>query len=533
MAKNEKTLNEKEMRNFLRSKTQRLVKLPNVTSVGVGYKIKGGKRTNQLCIQVTVGKKVSLEALGAEGLEALPESIPTDDGIKVPLDVIERSFEPNYVIVSDPEAEAVAEELSPWQKRRSRLDAVTPGCSVSHVDGTAGTLGAIVYDNEAGQPFMLSNWHVLHGPTGKNGDTVVQPGPYDNGNIEENKAGMLIRSHLGLAGDCAIACTKWRDFDEEIIELGVQPRRIAKVNLNDKVVKSGRTTGVTYGIVQRVDVVANINYGGTTGVKQIGGFEIGPNSGKPPANGEVSMGGDSGSLWLIDGDDDENDIAVGLHFAGETNPDPAAEHALACNIHSVLDKLNVSFVEKDPIILDDEDMWNELIALINMLWMRMQGLEQNRYRQLGDAGDSNGKPATAQPSDGERPAIQEGLPVYGNWCGPGHGGGTPIDDLDRACMMHDLCYDKKGYFNCECDTKLIRDIDRALRYGNVRPLGRIMGPIIRNWFMAQPCVHHVGGIPIPGGGTGGTTRVARGVATGVKRVVRKGKKAWKKIKSWF
>lgn len=35
------------------------------------------------------------------------------------------------------------------------------------------------------------------------------------------------------------------------------------------------------------------------------------------------------------------DVAVGLHFAGETDPDPAAEHALACEIHKVLDKLSV------------------------------------------------------------------------------------------------------------------------------------------------------------------------------------------------
>uniref|UniRef100_A0A4Q8K580 Phospholipase A2 n=1 Tax=Liphistius thaleban TaxID=1905330 RepID=A0A4Q8K580_9ARAC len=29
---------------------------------------------------------------------------------------------------------------------------------------------------------------------------------------------------------------------------------------------------------------------------------------------------------------------------------------------------------------------------------------------------------------------------YGNWCGLG-GGGKPVDDLDRCCEFHDLCYD--------------------------------------------------------------------------------------------
>jgi len=42
-----------------------------------------------------------------------------------------------------------------------------------------------------------------------------------------------------------------------------------------------------------------------------------------------------------------------------------------------------------------------------------------------------------------------GVKVYGNWCGPNHGSGKPIDALDRICMYHDKCYDKYGYFNCK------------------------------------------------------------------------------------
>lgn len=30
--------------------------------------------------------------------------------------------------------------------------------------------------------------------------------------------------------------------------------------------------------------------------------------------------------------------------------------------------------------------------------------------------------------------------VHGNWCGPNYGAGVPVDDLDRACMRHDMAY---------------------------------------------------------------------------------------------
>lgn len=53
------------------------------------------------------------------------------------------------------------------------------------------------------------------------------------------------------------------------------------------------------------------------------------------------------------------------------------------------------------------------------------------------------------------------IPIWGNWCGPGYGGenGAPVDELDTACMHHDLCYASQGYFSCDCDQQLIDEID--------------------------------------------------------------------------
>jgi hypothetical protein len=45
--------------------------------------------------------------------------------------------------------------------------------------------------------------------------------------------------------------------------------------------------------------------------------------------------------------------------------------------------------------------------------------------------------------------------LYGNWCGPRCGGGTPKDDLDRCCKRHDECVDRRGYVSCGCHVNLI------------------------------------------------------------------------------
>lgn len=510
---------EEKLITLLRTQAQKWLTQPNVTSVGVGYKVKGGKVTDELCIQFTVGQKLETDHLKAEGITALPTSFTADDGTKVPVDVIARRYQPTYEIVSDPVAEVKTEALTPRQQRRSRLDPIQPGISVSHINGTAGTIGAIVYDNQTGQPYVLSNWHVLHGPGEAIGDTIVQPGPFDDGNVNDNRLGRLVNSHLGLAGDCAIASIEGRRFSEEVLELGVSPKQAGKVHLNDHVVKSGRTTAVTHGIVQRVGVVVNINYGGSVGVRAIGGFEIGPNPAKPARNGEVSMGGDSGSIWLVDTDGRDSDVAVGLHFAGETDPDPNAEHAIACNIHSVLRKLDVSFAEKDEVLMDDEALWNEVLALLNMLFGRINNLEQQLIQPSSGALPAVASQAQAQLA-GQRAAPEGlGLPVYGNWCGPGHGSGQPIDDVDRACMNHDQCYDQRGYLDCSCDEQLIQSIDQALGAGNVRSTGRIIAPLIRGWFAnVQPCIPRTGSV---------------GPLNTVTAVTRSGTTLWKSLKRWF
>lgn len=73
------------------------------------------------------------------------------------------------------------------------------------------------------------------------------------------------------------------------------------------------------------------------------------------------------------------------------------------------------------------------------------------------------------------------IPVYGNWCGPRHGSGEPIDLVDRGCMVHDGCYGRRGYFDCECDRELIRTLE-SIPPERLSERGQIARWSIRNWF---------------------------------------------------
>ncbi|MEM1194549.1 MAG: DNA/RNA non-specific endonuclease [Pseudomonadota bacterium] len=322
------------LRRFVRTNGHKYLRDPNVTSIGVGRK--NGAPDGEISLIFTVGSKVQpsqLEALDVK-TKLLPETIEVAPGVSVKTDVEERRYEQSHSLVEP-------EDLS---VRKSRQNPIKPGISVGQFERSAGTLGAIVFDEETGAPCILSNWHVLHTDTGEIGDRTVQPGHFDDNDTAGNEAGLLLRSHLGAAGDCALSRIRSRGFDRTILDLGVKPSRMADVELDDPVVKSGRTSGVTYGVVRRTDVMVNLFFGPNAGNVDVGGFEIGvtPQADLRPGDGEISRPGDSGSLWMIREGREATDIVAGLHFAGETS-DSDDEHALACYPLSVQKKLRFTF----------------------------------------------------------------------------------------------------------------------------------------------------------------------------------------------
>jgi hypothetical protein len=282
-----------QLLEILRQYEQELRAFRGVHYVDVGFRFKDGRPTDELAIRVHVHEKKPESELDPD--QILPKHV---GGLAV--DVIQSS--PGL-------------ELNP---RDRRFDPLVGGVAVKNTrHAFFGTLGVVVFDQVSGAPMGLSNHHVLVGSGGRPGDNIAQPAS----NNPQDVIGTLTRWNIGL--DCAV-CTlnTSRQISIGIVDYPAGLRAPGMPTIGMAVSKSGRTTQTTFGIVD-----------GVSGAE----FTIVPDPANPPPNGEISMGGDSGSVWL----EPATFNAIGLHYAGETNPDPNAERAWAKRITNVLTTLNV------------------------------------------------------------------------------------------------------------------------------------------------------------------------------------------------
>jgi hypothetical protein len=295
-----------------------------VTGVDIGYKYKDGRRRDEVVLRIHLREKL------APALVDPAQLLPTEiDG--VPVDVIQGSYTPS------------GNGILALAARRHRRDPVQPGISISHHMGTAGTIGAIVYDRTDGTACILSNKHVLaEAALAEAGDQILQPGRTDGGRRDFDAIARLRRMYLGPRGDAAIAAlNQSRQIQPVLYGSDIQIEGTRRAQVGDLAAKSGRSTGITDG---RVDGVGRfkVRYGFQD--HWIEGFKLRTQDDANPDNLELTLHGDSGSLWY----DPVTREGLGLHFAGEDDSAPSAEFALACHLDAVLDELLVSLTPVAP-----------------------------------------------------------------------------------------------------------------------------------------------------------------------------------------
>jgi hypothetical protein len=305
-----------QIRGILNTHREQLLKRQNVVATGIGYKQTGGSKTSTLSIVCSVKKKVAAAQLSAQDL--LPTAV---EGL--PTDVVETGV------------------IRALQAPTGRFRPAPGGVSVGHVAITAGTLGCWVTQN--GQKVILSNNHVLaNSNAAEIGDAILQPGPFDGGVSPQDQIARLTQfvpiSFEGEPSQCSFANTvitilnlgcrlidsntryqvtkvqatdnlvdaaiaaplNAADVKDEILNIG-PIQGSARGELGMAIKKSGRTTGLTTGEIQQIEVTATVQYGGGRTARFTDQLLA----------GAMSQGGDSGSAVL----DDQNRL-VGLLFAG-------------------------------------------------------------------------------------------------------------------------------------------------------------------------------------------------------------------------
>jgi hypothetical protein len=304
---------------------------PNVGMVDFGHPEHDGQIAwDELAIRIHVKKKLDRPALEMATALGMTNPIPPYIG-GFPTDVPEGMYRPHMATAGS--GWWLPRPANPHQALNNPMRG---GISISdEFHNAAGTLGGIVIDRATGAEMLLSNWHVLVcNWTARPGQRIYQPGRLDGGTFA-NTVATLTRHAMAVNLDAAVATlTGSRSLILDQLELGTVIG-VGQATIGMELVKSGRTSGVTEGVVTAIQGTAKLTYSGMTRlIRDVVTIE------PLPGSGEVSRPGDSGSCWL----DAQTMQAIGLHFAGSDFP----ERALALDMQSVLDALNVDLVIAQP-----------------------------------------------------------------------------------------------------------------------------------------------------------------------------------------
>lgn len=296
-----------------------------INVIDAGFLEEEGKKVPEVAIRFHVDELLSGPQLEAVGKEELPREL-----YGFPREVIKGRYRTQQ-----------GRRWGGWWRTpvsdsRTRNDPLVGGISISSVRHYgAGTLGGLVVDRTTGDPMVASCFHVLARDwTARPGQHIYQPGRLDGGQRGDTIAS-LTRHAMSSNLDAAVASlTGSRDLINKQLAIG-PVRGVGRATLGMEVVKSGRTTGRTSGVVTGIEGTARLSY---SGIERIIRNVITVEPDRP--FGEVSRGGDSGAWYL----DRETQTVIGLHFAGSDSP----ERGLGMDMRAVLDALNIDVVTDIP-----------------------------------------------------------------------------------------------------------------------------------------------------------------------------------------
>jgi endonuclease G len=296
---------------------------PNVTHIDLGYRTLSSENHRvdpELTVRVHLRQKLDGDAFKAFAIRN-PQRVIDADRLGFAVDIPQATYRLHLWTPGLPERE-----------RAKFHPELRGGISISNALSYGyGTLGGKVRDLQSGEPMILSNWHVLGGSLFvKPGMPICQPGRGDGGSMAQAVA-EYTRNAMDVNLDAAVArLNTRRPFFNEQMEVGLVAGMVDPV-LGMRVIKSGRRTGVTTGVITGVYGYSFQRYFGFSRIiRDI--VHIAP---EQPGQ-EISAPGDSGSWWL------ERSMlrAVALHFAGSNDP----EFGMALSMPKVLEALNVDIL---------------------------------------------------------------------------------------------------------------------------------------------------------------------------------------------
>ena len=286
---------------------QRLMFRHDVMGTAVGFRRRNGKNTGQPVVTIFVSRKLPSDMV--RGASRLPGRL-TYGSLEVETDVVEQEA-PSVPLAHDAGIAVPTPTLPDLAIERRPI---VGGASIAHWHFPVGTVTAGVVDLIGGRRCVLSCNHVLARLNGGHfGDPVLQPAPDDGGWYPREAAAALLRyvpvhfdgtpNHV----DAAIAACWPGDISNVVEGVGEVHESVSPDTLlpGDKVMKVGRSTGLTYGTVVYVDAAVKPNYG-PLGFSDRSVQFVNQIVADIPANV-----GDSGSILV-----DSRGRAVGMLFGG-------------------------------------------------------------------------------------------------------------------------------------------------------------------------------------------------------------------------